>query len=139
MQGESPSESKLNALGVYILVTLLFVFGTIIEFAFVLIIEQNRIRSINEKKMNEKENKLEAQMAENRVRCRTITKSIRQVQDHVEFTPETEQRNTVQHLENNSFNQSMPLTTKIDYAAFIIFVVLYITFNIIYFCIFLNK
>ena len=139
MQGQSPSESRLNALEAYILVALLFVFGTIIEFAFVLIIEQNRIRSINEKKMNEKENEFEAQMAENRVRCRTNTKSIRQVQDHVEFTREAEQRNDIQHLKNNSFYQSMPLTTKIDYAAFIIFVMLYLTFNIIYFCIFLNK
>lgn len=139
MQGESPSESKLNALGAYILVTLLFVFGTILEFAFVLIIEQNMIRSMNEKKMIEKDNEFETHTNENYARCQRSTKSIRRVQDHVEFAPETEQRNAVQHLENNSFNQSTALTTKIDYAAFTIFVMLYILFNIIYFYIFLGK
>ena len=139
MQGQSPSESRLNALGSYILVTLLFVFGTILEFAFVLIIEQKRIRSMNEKKMNEKENEFESTTEENHVRCRRSTKSIRKVQYHVEFTRETEKRKDNQHLESNSFYQSMQLTTKIDYAAFIIFVILYITFNVIYFCIFLNE
>ena len=40
MQEESPSESRLNALGVYILLELLFVFGTIVEFAIVLVVRQ---------------------------------------------------------------------------------------------------
>ena len=139
MQGESPSESKLNALGVYILVTLLFVFGTILEFAFVLIIEQNMTRSMNEKKMIEKENEFETHSEEKYARCRRSSKGIRRVQDHVEFNRETEWRNDIQQLDSNTIYQSMPLTTKIDYAAFIIFVILYITFNIIYFCIFLKK
>ena len=96
-------------------------------------------RSMNEKQTIEKENEIETHMDENYARCQRSAKSITRVQDHVEFTRGTEKSNDIQHLENNSFYQSMSLTTKIDYVAFIIFVILYIVFNIIYFCTFLNK
>ena len=40
LQNESPSESTLNWVGVYLLASILFVFGTMVEFTIVLIAKQ---------------------------------------------------------------------------------------------------
>ena len=40
MQTENPSGARLNALQIYFITSLLFVFGTIIEFAFVLALKR---------------------------------------------------------------------------------------------------
>ena len=48
LQADSPSGANLNALGVYLLVSLFFVIATMIEFASVLIISRSRLVAMND-------------------------------------------------------------------------------------------
>ena len=114
LQKESPSSGKFTALGVYLLTSLFFVVTAFVEFAFVLYLNHQ-----NEKQVEIHANAIEAN---------------------------NEKKNGVQENVNHLSN-GIPLVfskkrrfdiKKIDLIAFIIGVMIYITFNIIYWSIFLT-
>ena len=134
LQGESPSRSQLNGLGTYILVALLFVFGTMVEFAFVLIIKQKIDRSKDGTETRTNRNLLQNHGEVKSASCGRRAQYISPSKDDVKSKQSTKLNNN-----NNQGNakliifKGVPLTAKIDYLAFIIFVILYLIFNIIYF------
>lgn len=135
MQDESPSEAKLNPLGKYILVALLFVFGAMVEFAFVLIIKQ-KLDCCNdcnglEENQKEMQTPTKSRSARNGKRVRNVWLA------NCDFnsTQAINEKHENQYSCKLTFSENIPVTSKIDYAAFICFIVSYLLFNVIYFSI----
>ena len=128
-QSESPSTSKLNNLGVYLLVSLYFVVAALLEFAVVLLVQRNL------------DAKLEG------TGCRQIEKSARNGKQKVSnispmnenaeykmFEPRPEETNP-QDKSNGKVMRldSIQLSTdNIDTMACILFIVFYALFNLFY-------
>ena len=113
LQVNSPSKSNLNLLGVYILISLTFVFGTMVEFAAVLVAKQRADWNENAKEKN------------NRIFVKKLE------------THETGHQNG--NLEKSHFfdkcklTKDMPPYRKMDVLSFVVFSGLYLCFNFIYF------
>ena len=118
---ESPSESKMNRLGMYLLMSLLLVFGTMLEFVMVLIIKQKLDQS---KKSIEENDKLflenEEKFGEN-IKKASVSETVDQ---HV--TP-----NLKTHI--LTFSKDMPSYRKIDIVAFFFFSGYFLCFSFVYF------
>ena len=82
IQSESPSGSKLNALGHYILVCFLFVFGTMVEFAIVLIGKQKGDWDNKALKMKDMETKFVSTHSEKNCGCLTIIEKVEMIEDY---------------------------------------------------------
>ena len=116
----------LSALDIYLLVSLLFIFGTMIEFAFVLLFHR----------------RIKPYMGSNRV----------YVYDEANFESLKENK-TKQAIHNQKLDindnslficpflifKRLELPTKIDFLTFVIYNLSYLIFNIIYFSIYLNN
>ena len=123
-------------MGRYILTSFLFVFGTMVEFAIVLVGKQKGDWDNKALKLKGKNTKV--RLTHSGKQCRSLT-SIGKV-DPVEdennvskTTKEEEITNTVLAIERLAFLKEMPRTTKVDFIAFAIFNISYVMFNIIYF------
>ena len=127
MQDESPSEAKLNPLGRYILVALLFVFGAMVEFAFVLMVKQ---------KMDWYNNCNGLEGNQKRIaRCERSFQNVWHANQDLNLTQAINEKYESQDSSKVTFLENIPLTSKIDYTAFIVFIISYLLFNVIYFSI----
>ena len=136
MKSNSPSGSDLTALDCYILVSLLFVIGSLVEFALVLLVRQSSELFKSSKRQHENDITMHANMvkeysntleASNKVGCFTKKN---------EASAETERGRNHHDKFQNSFTTSfriLPVTTKIDFIAFFISNFIFITFNVVYF------
>ena len=125
-QSGSPSADSLNALGVYLLVSLFFVIGTMIEFAIVLVIKR----------------KMDSKMNSNSDDPRTVTAVRRKKMNYwPSRLPKTFTAENPIPTEDSKRNQpptvidkieSESITDKIDMAAFFLFLFSYFIFNIVY-------
>ena len=128
----SPSGSKLNALGAYLLISLLFVFGVMVEFASVLFYKQKMewyLKLPKKFDMAQNIDKMQSryQTKQGNLKSRKIGRNKRKIEPITLM----DSRHQIQKI--------MAITTKIDYVAFVLFTFSYFIFNLIYFCLFLTK
>ena len=119
-QSESPTESDVNGLGIYLITSLGFVFGTLIEFAVIISLRRkskgNRIGSISISNEDSKE----LNVSENRVSMLRKLKSI----------AAQYKRNDYDDFEEDVEN--VKFLRKIDFNCFFVFISGYILFNCVY-------
>ena len=131
-QTSGPSGDKLTSLGTYLLICLVFVFFTIVEFALVLLVHENAMRKAGISK--------EGSKSEER-----ISKHNTQVQKNVgkvspfgaiqlgqKETGGTQRRRIIFLANRATFFEKLPLTRKIDFSAFVMYHFLHLLFNFIY-------
>ena len=133
-QSESPSQSDLNALGIYLLCSLSFVFGALVEFAVVIVINQmakqkdgisgNKLDAPQAQPWKHFHNGLRSRMTQFRLRKKIMQKRC----IDSEFKKET----TTMQQSNNTWESILPESKKIDFAAFWLYLFLYFSFNIAY-------
>ena len=139
---ESPSGSVLSALDYYMLICLLFVFGTMIEFSLNLLV--SRVLGSRENKANRIvhlpndegfESKSNAESTNNH----ELSKSFGEIKTVGNLwslkTGQQAKRNTTVN-DIDCINHS--LTTKIDISAFVVFTFTFFLFNVIYYNAFLE-
>ena len=128
----SPSGSKLNALGAYLLISLLFVFGVMVELASVLFYKQKMEWNLKvQKKFDMAQNMDEMQSSyltkHGFLKSRKIGRNKRNIEPISQMDGQYQVQKTI------------TITTKIDNVAFVLFTFSYFIFNLIYFCLFLTK
>ena len=131
MQSESPSTSELNALGAYLLYSLVFVVAMLVEFAIIILISRRK-QATNEDSKGKNTSK---NQNENSLSLRPITTKITPLGDVNE--PENGNGNSVDEKETQ--NQGMPKIRKfisevsvphaIDFMAFWSFIFIFLWFN----------
>ena len=135
MQSESPSESELNALGLYLLVCLAFVIFALVEFAIAIILhrrkESNAVSDIATKSSNsEKKNKskLLSQITKDSHEAKEWSSdaSIRKT------SGEENKQNNIWVGELGTKLSIVPSTNMIDFMAIWIYLAIFILFNCIY-------
>ena len=126
----------MNALGYYLVISLFFVFGTVVEFALVLIVKQKLEWDGYFSGGANDGWKLERSPQENNFRCPNNVVNIDAIEEVVNDTNTTNEREMQQRrlrVQQLRFSKTLPLTTKIDFLAFLIFNFGYFIFNCIYF------
>ena len=122
-QGENPSGSDLNALGLYMMSCLIFVVCALIEFAIVVLVSRS---SASLKKKLEKSN------AENREHL-VVTETLRPRWNNGETINEpTERERTVEQLPSlarSLMDKVFPHINTIDLYAFFVYFCLFLLFN----------
>ena len=133
-QSESPSESDLNALGIYLVVCLAFVICALVEFAIAIVLHRRKeskdvsdveAESSNNEKQNElalipqimKENYLDTKRNSDAVTSTVVARN------------EMDNR-WVTELVTNLYN--VPSSNNIDFVAIWIYLVMFLVFNCIY-------
>ena len=126
----------MNRLGLYLLMSLLLVFGTMVEFSAVLIIKQKL--DWDKKAMDRKEQNT-------MIRSSTVQENMHSVSKIMKNEDLEEKRKTAdieiidQHIPSNpilrhlTFSTDIPSYRKIDIVSFILFSCFYFCFNFIYF------
>ena len=128
----SPSGSKLNALGAYLLISLLFVFGVMVELASVLFYKQKMESYLRPPKKLDMAQDIDEMQSSNRTKHGYLKRrKIGTNKRNIEPTARMDSQYQIQ--------KTTTVTTKIDNMAFILFAVSYSFFNLIYFSVFLTK
>ena len=130
-QSESPSTTKLNDLGVYLLVSLFFVVFAMLEFAVVLLVQRDQDSKRNSFISQEKSN-IETAFTKKGTTNTTINEMIGNGINEVEDKQKdnsTKNKNTRKIFRLHSLQLS---TDNIDMMAFILYVAFYIIFNLFY-------
>ena len=131
LQSESPSTTKLNDLGVYLLVSLFFVVFAMLEFAVVLLVQRDQDSKRNSFISQEKSN-IETAFTKKGTTNTTINEmignDINEVKD-IQKDNSTKNKNTRKIFRLHSLQLS---TDNIDMMAFILYVAFYIIFNLFY-------
>ena len=126
-KSNNPSGANLNALGIYLLVSLFFVLATMVEFAVVLVLA--RFYPIMEE--NNETNKKERSK---QTRGRNLKKyfwSYSKTKASLFNLQDAEKNRNVKEKITKSINCS--LTEKLDFIALFIFMFIYFLFNCVYF------
>ena len=132
LQSESPSESDLDALGIYLLGSLSFVIGALIEFAFVIIL--NRIHTSRTKyEENEVEAKVDKQI------CNGVDDIWQQAWPRKRMAAALKpdaKPNKEEDMHNKKPNRArifvLPSVNGVDFTAFWVYFFLYLLFNYAY-------
>ena len=128
-QADSPTDSKMTALGIYLLSSLIFSVTALIEFAFVVTI--NRIEQTKKNKLDPLTNKLqhlEKCFSSERLRCRNNVTQRRKC--YANQSGRYEERTNLADFPSLNIN-------KIDFLAFWIFLIAYCFFNVFYWVLYL--
>ena len=131
MQSESPSVSDLNALGVYLLTSLCFVVGALIEFAVVLLLDRPLL-NVTKRKENRIENQqhqrfysdLKQRKHEDLSREGHVTKWISDVKPN--------KQNLSTKPKKSTWVFFVPSVNGVDFVACWAYLFLYLLFNCIY-------
>ena len=125
----------MNALGYYLLVSLLFVFGAMVEFAAALFYKQKLEGHYNSHKGLDSEECCEDKDSKKKIRRPVSAKkvSVTKISDNGPWKS-TEERITVidQRKDTLQMQKIVAVTTKIDVTAFALFNISYAIFNLIY-------
>ena len=120
----------------YILVSLLFVIGTLVEFACVVFVKQNLDLFKTSNLIHEEYSKKPASMVKE---CSNILDNMRKVECHGKNDNSLTEKEEMRHLEERSGKtlalrfKALPITTKIDFVTFLIFNFVFVIFNLVYF------
>ena len=127
-QNVSPTKSQVTELGKYILTSLFFVIGTMVEFAIVLFVKQIREERIEQTLNNQRKS------GEN-IYPTTLTGS-NVVNVGPEYNCKDDKGFRIANYEEDKevlIRKALALTKKIDRLSIIVFSVAYLIFNCIYF------
>ena len=131
-QSVSPSGSDLNALGIYLLSSLVFVVAALLEFAVVIFI--NRI-TMTRKEVWENKLALEKGVcfSSHKTNCKKQVKFQNNIQPkkNPDVGGSRKETTELQQLETN-WTLSLPFINRIDCIAFCVHIVLYFLFNVAY-------
>ena len=131
-QTDSPPGKGLTLLGAYLLISLVFVFFTMVEFAFVLAWREVNGQEVIENSMtkheSESENVISRKMTKQQNTITKVTPLVTMKHDLKEAGV-TEQQPTIFRSNANK----LTLARKIDFSSFLIYNFCYILFNFIYF------
>ena len=136
--GESPSSSDLNAIAIYLLTSLSFIVGALIEFAMLIFLNQN-YRLVNREVQKNKITQSTLDFDE-RMNGKTLKVKSCDNRTDAHFFKDVNKAPKDEEIGNCS-GQCHPLISnfcKIDYISFGVFVFLFITFNCIYWTYFLS-
>ena len=136
LKSNSPSGSDLTALDCYILVSLLFVIGTLVEFALVLLVRQSLEMLKSSKRQHGKGVTNHEYMVKECPNTLELSNKIGCSAKNNAASEDTVEGRNLDNEFQSSFTfyfQILPVTTKIDCIAFFISNFIFITFNIIYF------
>ena len=120
----------------YVLVSLLFVIGTLVEFACVVFVKQNLDLFKTSNQIHEKYSNKPASMVKE---CPNPFDKMSKVECHGKNDNSLTEKEEMRHLEDRSGKsliltfKALPITTKIDFATFLIFNFVFVTFNLVYF------
>ena len=136
VQTESPSGATLTLLGAYLLISLVFVFFTIVEFALVLVLKEMNRRRLQKKSFTRDE------PTANRISSRffkmELKNHITNISPIQEMTPELDRktnsggRKSVVRSSRSGVLATLPLTRKFDIFAFGIYHISFLLFNLYY-------
>ena len=135
--GESPSSSDLNAIAIYLLTSLAFVVGALIEFAMLIFFNQN----YGIFKHGLKNNKIDQGMIDVNDRMKGVVLRVRCSDRNVNDDRFEDLTKRVKNEEigncSGPFHTLISIFSKIDYISFGVFLFLFIIFNCIYWTFFL--
>ena len=135
VQGDNPSDGALNALSGYLLISLVFVFGAMAEFAFVLLVKRN-LEKENLKTIKPHDAfplRLDVSCKKNEISVQAGKTTLGRTQgDGLIETEHGEIPETFFWKRWIKRSHSLSLITKIDVVAFVFFCCSYVIFNIIY-------
>jgi hypothetical protein len=123
-------------LGRFILASFLFVFGTMVEFAVVLVGKQKGDWNHKASKMKEKHPIFRSKHSEKQSQCLTSIGKVEPTEGAKSVSKTTKKQeitNAALAVDRFTFLKEMPRTTKVDFTAFAIFNISYAMFVIIYF------
>ena len=132
MQDESPMKSEFNKLGEYILISLCFVIATMIEFAIVLFINQERKE--NTKRCPVKSRKFSNEMhamasTEDNLGLSWSTLRIRGLGGSKDYNGQSNEK--MMKIKVGFFG-GLSLIKKIDYLSFILLSTMYLLYNMVH-------
>ena len=126
-KSNNPSGANLNALGIYLLVSLFFVLATMVEFAVVLVLERFYPRNEENKEANKKHRNKQTRRTNLKKKFLSYSKSKASL-----FNLQDAEKNR-NVKEKNTKNINCSLTEKMDFVALFIFMFIYFLFNCVYF------
>ena len=126
LQADSPCRSNLDALGIYILCALCFVFGSLVEFAIVMILSQ---RSMSDAKIGSSKT-MSNKTHHNDPACRSVALRFRSKTDPSGREQYKDTMNGAKTKTNLKTN--LPFYMVIDVVAFWLYLFLYLIFNLTY-------
>ena len=136
IQSDSPTGSRLNSLGWYLLISLLFVFGTVLEFIAVLILKQLVDWGIIKRSSQISQCAIKENVPNEGKEWKRIQYDVEIVKDTshtsggVSSSSKSSYRPNMAYAE---FFKTLSVTAKIDSVSFVVFTVLFSAFNCIYF------
>ena len=131
----------LNRLGVYLLTSLLLVFGTLVEFSVVLIAKQRLDWNTKPCDANDKNYESKSKIAwksNNHTTVPDCTRELQKANESSENEKENQFLELSQILNHITSSKNIPFYRKVDIVAFILFTGFYLCFNLIYFHVCIN-
>ena len=120
----------------YILVSLLFVIGTLVEFACVVFVKQNSDLFKTSKAIHEEYFNKQASMVKECPNISNTTSNVECYGKNNNALTETEKLKIFEEKSGKPLIlkfKALPVTTKIDFVTFLIFNFVFVTFNFVYF------
>ena len=134
-QTESPSGDELSLLGAYLLISLIFVFFTVAEFAVLLILKEVHDHGLHRTGLT-RDVSISGMFLSKYVTGRQNTagqvSQLEKIDDDLTSGGVNEQRRTMSHSITPKFFQTLPLIRKIDFSSFFLYHFTYVLFNFIY-------
>ena len=134
-QTESPSGDELTLLGAYLLISLIFVFFTVAEFAVLLILKEVHEQGLHRTGLT-MDDSISGMVLSKYVTRRQNTavqvSELEKINDDLKNDVVNEQRRTMSHIITPKLFQTLPLIRKIDFSSFFLYHFTYVLFNFMY-------
>ena len=125
----------MSFLGAYLLISLIFVFFTVAEFAVLLILKEVHEHGLHQTGLTW-EDSISGMVLSKYVTRRQNTagqvSQLEKIDDDLTSGGVNEQRRTMSHSITPKFFQTLPLIRKIDFSSFFLYHFTYVLFNFIY-------
>ena len=134
-QADSPSGDELSLLGAYLLISLVFVFFTVVEFALILILKEVYEYGSPETGRTNNNSSSEKVISKHLTGQQIPVGQESQLEEIIDDLTRggvAERRITLLHIIGPKLFRNLPLMRKIDFSAFFIYHFTYVLFNFIY-------
>ena len=125
----------MSLLGAYLLISLIFVFFTVAEFAVLLILKEVHEQGLHRTGLT-MDDSISGMVLSKYVTRRQNTavqvSELEKINDDLTNDGVNEQRRTMSHIITPKLFQTLPLIRKIDFSAFFVYHFTYVLFNFIY-------
>ena len=131
----------MTLLGAYLLISLIFVFFTVAEFAVLLILKEVHEQGLHRTGLTRDESISGMVLSKYVTRQQNTSGKVTELEknnDDLTNDGVNEQRRTMFHIITPKLFQTLPLIRKIDFSSFFLYHFTYALFNLIYWCICCN-